>query len=123
MAFFVLLLADILATIYNVGSKKLPGMDFFVAGAVFLLCIYGSSVVSFSLAPLAFVIACIGFTQVLVMNMVNGGLKDVDHDAKGKGKTLAIALGVKVEWWELKITRAFKACAYSVVVFHIFLIL
>jgi 4-hydroxybenzoate polyprenyltransferase len=92
----ILIFADILATIYNFISKKIPGMDFFVGGAVFFLIMFGASTVSLNLTKFAIIVALIGFTQVLFMNMINGGLKDIDHDCVAGGKTVAVALGVKV---------------------------
>lgn len=143
LLFSIILIADFLATAYNFTSKKFPGMDFLVAGAILFLIFFGScsvhsatselnvefplihfrlQSVSFNLAPLAIVVAFIGFTQVLYMNMVNGGLKDIDHDSDASAKTAAVALGVKVEQGALRISTGFKSCAYSIFLIHTVLI-
>lgn len=124
LLFSIILIADFLATAYNLTSKKFPGMDFLVAGAVLFLIFFGacSSSVSFNLTPLAVAVAFIGFTQVLYMNMINGGLKDIDHDSAASAKTAAVALGVKVEQGSLRISNGFKTCAYSIFLVHTMLI-
>jgi len=95
-AIIILLLAAGSATLYNLISKKVPGMDVFVAGAVGLLTLFGSATVSMGFSFLAYDIALLAFLQVMFMNIVAGGLKDIDHDYKAGGRNLAIALGCKV---------------------------
>ncbi|MCX6663264.1 MAG: UbiA family prenyltransferase, partial [Euryarchaeota archaeon] len=41
----ILLLAYSFATVYDIASKKYPGMDLFVAGAVFFLILFGASTI------------------------------------------------------------------------------
>lgn len=118
----ILIFADILATIYNFVSKKTPGMDFFVASAVFFLIIFGAATVSLDLTRFAIIVAFIGGTQVLFMNMVNGGLKDIDHDCVAGGKTVAVALGVKVEKGKMTTPNSFRIVAYSIAFVHLFLV-
>jgi len=91
----ILVFAYILATIYNFASKKYPGMDFFVAGAVFFLIVFGAATVSIQQLlsnHLIWIVASIGAVQVLFMNMINGAIKDIDHDEKGRANTLAIEI-------------------------------
>ncbi|MDI6855952.1 MAG: UbiA family prenyltransferase [Candidatus Thermoplasmatota archaeon] len=118
----LLIIADSLATTYNFTSKKLPAMDFSVACAVYFLIIFGSATVSFNLTALAVIVALIGFAQVLYMNMINGGLKDIDHDWLANAKTVAVKLGTRVIGNNLKIPSGLKACAYSIITFHAVLI-
>ena len=118
----ILIFADILATIYNFISKKMPGMDFFVAGAVFFLIIFGAAASSTILTKFAIIVAFIGGTQVLFMNMINGGLKDIDHDCVAGGKTVAVALGLKVEKGKMTTPNSFRIVAYSIAVIHLFLV-
>jgi 4-hydroxybenzoate polyprenyltransferase len=120
-AVVVLLLAAILATIYNFISKQFAGMDIFVASAVFFLCVFGAV----SAAPdneilyvsrLGWVVCTLGGLQVLFMNIVAGGLKDIDHDSQGGGRTFAVALGCRVTGDEdrLEIPGAFRSLAYGI---------
>ncbi len=113
----ILIFADLLSTFYNFISKRYPGMDIFVTGAVFFLIIFGGATVSteklFS-TPILWIVASIGSVQVLFMNMINGALKDIDHDAEGSGRTLAIRLGAKVIDGNLIIPRSFKVVGYSI---------
>lgn len=121
--FFILIIADALATAYNITSKKLLGMDFLVAGAVCFLIIFGAATVFINLSALAIIVALIGFAQVLYMNVVNGGLKDIDHDWLANAKTLAVKLGAKTTGKSLEIPLSFKLCAYTIITTHAILVI
>jgi 4-hydroxybenzoate polyprenyltransferase len=101
------------ATIYNVLSKKYPGMDIFVAGAVFFLILVGAYAVG-RLTPLAWIVGVIGGLQVLFMNMINGAIKDIDHDKAGSARTLAIWLGARVQTGTLLLPLSFKTTGYAI---------
>jgi len=118
---FILLIAYLLATIYNIISKKYPGMDFFVASAIFFLIIFGASTVGAPTA-LAFIVALIGSIQVLFMNMINGAIKDIDHDEKGLANILAIKLGAKTKGKVITLPNSFKLVGYSIEIIRSFLI-
>ncbi len=114
------------ATVYNLASKVVPGMDVFVAGAIFFLIMFGAS---FRLAdpvlltPLAVLVALLGFGQVLFMNIVAGGLKDIDHDSQAGGTTLAWTLGCHVAPdGALRIPFRFQALAHGLELLHLTLI-
>ena len=91
-------------------------MDIFVVSAVFFLILFGASTVApdkLLTTPLVWIIAFIGAIQVLFMNMINGAIKDIDHDAKGKGNTLAIYLGAGVEKGKVTLPNSFKAKRFA----------
>lgn len=117
----ILLIAYLLATIYNIISKKYPGMDFFVASAIFFLIIFGASTVGMP-TPLAYVVALIGSIQVLFMNMINGAIKDIDHDEKGLANILAIKLGAKTKGKAITLPNSFKLVGYLIEIIRSFLI-
>jgi 4-hydroxybenzoate polyprenyltransferase len=121
----ILIIAYTLATIYNFASKKYPGMDFFVAGAVFFLILFGAATVSINQLlsnPLIWIVAFIGALQVLFMNMFNGAIKDIDHDEKGLANTLAIRLGAKTRKGVITLPTSFKTVGYAVELTRSFLI-
>lgn len=107
----ILLFAYILATIYDIKSKKYPGMDFFVASAVFFLIIFGASILG-TPTTLAWIVAFVGGIQVLFMNMINGAIKDIDHDEKGMASTLAIKLGARTHGRVVTLPISFKIVGY-----------
>lgn len=116
----ILILAVLSATLYNLVSKKFPAMDFFVSGAIFFLILFGAAVVSSNLTLFAYIISLLGFLQVMFMNAVAAGLKDIDHDALGGGNTIAVKLGARVEKnGALYIPSTFKLCAYGMELTHI----
>lgn len=104
-------------TIYDLISKKLPGMDIFVGLGVFFLILYGATTVEGSLAsvePIAWIVCILGTIQVLFMQFIAGGLKDIENDYKMGAKTLAVKLGVRVTDGKLKISNSFKTLAYGI---------
>ena len=96
-------------------------MDIFVVGAIFFLIIFGASTVG-TPTPLAWVVAAIGGLQVLFMNMINGAIKDIDHDARGMANTLAIKLGARTKGGIVALPISFKAIGYVVELTSSFLI-
>ena len=88
-------------------------MDFFVASAVFFLIVFGAATVDFP-TTLAWIVAFIGGLQVLFMNMINGAIKDIDHDAKAMANTLAIKLGARTKDGIVTLPSAFKIVGYLV---------
>lgn len=117
----ILLFAYILATIYDITSKKYPGMDFFVASAVFFLIIFGASTVG-TPTTLAWIVAFVGGIQVLFMNMINGAIKDIDHDEKGLANILAIKLGARAKGKAITLPTSFKSVGYFIEIVRSFLI-
>ena len=109
----ILTLSAISITIYDFISKKIPAMDIFVAFGIFLLIIYGAITVSSKLNNLAFITIILGTLQVFFMQFIAGGLKDAEHDYKGKAQTLAIRIGVRVQKKKMFIPLFFKILAYS----------
>jgi len=117
----ILITAYIFATIYNIASKKYPGMDFFVAGAVFFLILFGASTIG-TPNSLAWIVAFIGGLQVLFMNLINGAIKDIDHDLDGKANTLAIKLGSRINKGKIILPSSFKTIGYLIETGRIFFI-
>jgi 4-hydroxybenzoate polyprenyltransferase len=117
IVFSILLFADFLSTVYNYISKRYPLMDIFVVGAIFFLIIFGAATVSYEKlfsTPLVWIVASIGAIQVLFMNMINGAIKDIDHDAKAMANTLAIKLGAGVKKGIINIPLSFKTIGYLI---------
>lgn len=100
-------------TLYDLVSKKWPAMDVFVGGGVLLLILYGAASVAWPLTSLAWVVVGLGTLQVLFMQFIAGGLKDAENDYRSHAKTLAVALGVRVENKRLTIPLSFQALAYG----------
>lgn len=108
-----LIVGYLFATIYNMTSKKYPGMDLFVSGAVFFGILFGASTVGTPTA-LAWIVAFIGSVQVLFMNMINGAIKDIDHDEEGLANTLAIKLGARTTGGIVTLPVSFKVIGYGI---------
>jgi 4-hydroxybenzoate polyprenyltransferase len=89
-------------------------MDIFVAGAIFLLILYGSATVSINLTLLAWIVIVLGTIQVFFMQFIAGGLKDIENDFKRGARTTAIKMGVRIEKGLLKIPYSFKIFGYSI---------
>lgn len=129
---FVLALSGFLIAVYDLISKKYPFTDIFVALGVFFLIVYGASTVAGNIqgiSILAWIVGVLGSIQVLFMQIVAGGMKDIENDFKKGAKTLAIALGVRVIDGKLHVSPTFKFLAYGlqlvdlIIVFIPFIIL
>lgn len=88
-------------------------MDVFVAGGIFLLILYGATTVSINLTLLAWIVCILGPMQVLFMQFIAGGLKDIENDFKRGAKTLAVKIGVRIEGGLVRIPLSFKILGYS----------
>lgn len=119
VSMILLIFSAISITIYDFISKKKPAMDIFVAAGIFLIILYGALTVG-RLSSLALIVALLGTLQVLFMQFIAGGLKDAEHDYKGKAKTLAIKLGVRVENKKIFIPFSFKFLAYGLQAVYLF---
>jgi len=103
-------------TFYDLISKKLIGMDVFVATGVFFLVLYGAMTTVdsvYQITLLAWIVCILGSIQVLYMQFIAGSLKDIENDYNSGAKTIAIKLGVRVKDGKLKISSGFKALAYG----------
>lgn len=108
------IIALFLGTLYDIYGKKILGSDFVLAGGFFFLCLTGASTTSISFSPLVYLVGLLYFFQIVFNNAVEGGLKDIDHDALGGAKTLATRAGVRVCKGMLQTTTTFSIFAYSV---------
>ncbi|UCH71569.1 MAG: hypothetical protein JSW62_04005, partial [Thermoplasmatales archaeon] len=64
---------------------------------------------------LGWIVCILGSIQVLFMQFIAGGMKDIENDFKRGAKTLAVHLGVRVQKnGSLEIPSSFKALAYGV---------
>ena len=109
----------ILATAYDLFSKKLGGIDFILAASVAISAIFGSATVSFNFTNLAYIIWILSFIQTLNLNLIAGGIKDADHDFLMNSKHLSTRLGVKVDNGFLIVPTSFKIIAYLFAVFYV----
>lgn len=122
----ILLLSAIIITIYDKISKRYPLMDIFDSLAVFLLILYGATIVTNNLSDvtqLAWLVCILGGIQVLFMQVVPGGLKDIENDYKTGANTIAVSMGVRVSQnGFLKIPIGFKTLAYLLQMINIGLV-
>ncbi len=98
IALLCIIIADVLGLIYNIYGKRILGSDFCIALAESLLFLFGAFIVlgDRRIGILTWMLFLYIFIQVLYMNAVIGGLKDADHDYLMSAKTIALAVGVKV---------------------------
>ena len=102
----------VLATIYDLFSKQISGMDFILAMAVTMSVVFGSATVSFNFTNFTYIIWILSFIQTLNLNLIAGGIKDADHDFLLNSKHLSTRLGVKVKDGKLIVPNSFKSIAY-----------
>lgn len=106
----------LLGIIYDFYGKKIHGFsDLIIAGSLVFAFFFGASTVTISFTNVVYIVGLLIFVAIVFVNVVEGGLKDVDHDSLNGGKTLATVLGVKVEDGQLMITKKFSALACSLI--------
>jgi 4-hydroxybenzoate polyprenyltransferase len=106
-------LALLFGGLYDIYGKKIPGISDAILGSSFTFSyFFGVSTVTISFTNLVFIVGALIFVGIIFANVVEGGLKDVDHDYLGGKKTLATIMGVKVKEGKLKISRLFSTFAY-----------
>jgi len=116
-AFFIIL--------YDLISKKLPFMDIFVAMGIFFFIFYGASTVTKNIneiTTIAWLVCILGSIQVLFMQIIAGGMKDIKNDYKKGAKTGAIKLGVRINGKKLIVSNKFKFIAYFIQIINIIII-
>jgi 4-hydroxybenzoate polyprenyltransferase len=121
----ILALSALCIILYDLISKKFPFMDMLVALGIFFFILYGAStqVQQFSdITLLAWFICILGSIQVLFMQIVAGGLKDIENDYQSGAKTAAVALGVRVKNKRLYTSKSFQFLAFSIQLIDIVLI-
>jgi 4-hydroxybenzoate polyprenyltransferase len=118
--FFPLLLLAVSAffiALYDLVSKKFPLTDFFVSFGIFFLILYGASTVVGSLSELSkltWFVCVLGSIQVLYMQMIAGGMKDIENDFYHGARTLALQMGVRITDGTLQVSSRYKALAYGI---------
>jgi 4-hydroxybenzoate polyprenyltransferase len=115
----LLTLAFEFGAIYDIYGKHFAGSDFTLAAWIFFFCLFGASIVSMEFTGLLYLVAGLGFFQILFNNSIEGGLKDADHDATAGAKTLAHSLGVRVKNRRLIIPNTFRFASYSIKLAHL----
>ena len=81
-SFGVLFLSFFLMTLYNRYSKRIPGMEYILAAAVFSYGIFGALTVSDQVSVFAVIISCVAFLQWVFSVGISANLKDVEFDTK-----------------------------------------
>ncbi len=121
----ILAISGFFITVYDLISKKYPLMDIFVVLGIFFLIFYGALIAAgtFSaITPLAWIVCVLGSIQALYMQIIAGGMKDVENDFKNGARTLAIKMGIRISNGDLNISFGFKALAYALQLVNILLV-
>lgn len=118
----LLVISGSFITLYNLISKKYPFTDVFVSLGIFFLILYGAYTVEGTFSSLTgwvWFICLLGSIQTFFMQVVAGGMKDVENDYKKGAHTLAIKMGVRITQGKLHVSSAFKILAFSIQLFNI----
>ena len=116
----VLVISSFFIILYDLTSKKFPFTDILVAIGIFFLILYGAfygdtPVKNINdITKLAWIVCVLGSIQVLFMQIVAGGMKDIENDFMKGAKTLAVQMGVRIVNGNLKVSSSFKTLAYSI---------
>jgi len=103
--------------LYDLVSKKFPLTDFFVAFGIFFLVVYGASTTVDTLSEitsLGWIVCTLAAIQVLFMQIIAGGMKDIENDYRHGARTMAIKMGVRVVDGKLFVSLRYKLLAYGI---------
>lgn len=117
------LIGIFLASIYDLFSKRIIGMDFILAASVTTGVVFGAATVSFQFSFLVQILCILAFIQTLNLNLIAGGIKDADHDFMISSKHISTRLGVQVKNGIFLIPNSFKFLAYLFGVAYAFIVL
>jgi len=116
MALLCIVIAGMLGSIYNLYGKKIPGSDFFVSTSMAFIFLSGALAVGIP-NVITWIIFILTFNQALHMNVIEGGIKDADHDYIMGVKNIALSSGVKVDGGKIFIPISFKAFGMGIRLF------
>jgi 4-hydroxybenzoate polyprenyltransferase len=112
----ILVVSAFFIVLYDLVSKRVLLTDFFVAIGIFSLVMYGASTTVASISdftPLTWVVCTLAAIQVLFMQLIAGGMKDIENDYRHGARTMAIYLGVRVVEGKLIVSSSYKALSYG----------
>ncbi len=119
---FILFIPILCVTLYNLTSKKIVFADILLGIGMFFFIFYGAIAQGTpvdKLPILVWVICLLGAIQVLFMNIVEGGFKDIGNDARQKAHTVAVRLGLRVIETKIHVPLRFKFIAYTLQITNI----
>ena len=122
-SFLALLGAFFFMSLYNKYSKRLPGMEYVLGGAVLLYGLFGALTVSDEISPLVFIIAFVGLLQWVFSVGVSANLKDVEFDTRLGIRTTPVLFGVHVIGNQLKKPMSFIMYTYGIKLVHLFVLM
>ena len=125
LSIIILIISALFITLYDITSKKFPLTDIFVAIGIFFLILYGASTsveTIDQITVLAWIVCLLGAIQAFFMNIVAGGLKDIENDFKKGAKTIAVKMGVRVINKQLKVYLIYKIIAYAIQLLDILIV-
>ena len=115
ISIFLLFIPIICVTLYNIYSKKIPFADILLAIGMFFFIFYGAfsqQVELYNLPQLVWIICSLGSIQMLSINVIAGGFKDIVNDARQGAKTGAMVLGLNINKNKIKSSKSFKIITY-----------
>ncbi|MCX6666537.1 MAG: UbiA prenyltransferase family protein [Euryarchaeota archaeon] len=112
----LLVIPTVCVTLYNILSKRIPFADILLAIGMFFFILYGAASQQggfIHLPMLVWIVCILGTIQMLSINVIMGGFKDVENDASQGARTGAMILGMYIRKKEIHISRSFIAVAYA----------
>jgi len=122
-SFLILGIAGILGGSYNLYGKKIPGSEILVSAGLSFYCIFGASTVSLNIPNTIYIIAILFFIDSVFMHVVQGGIKDADHDFLEKAKNITTLWGVKVKNGKLIIPKSYIVFSFFLKFLFLFFVI
>jgi len=120
-ALLCITLAGLLGFFYDIYGKRFFGSDFLLALGISFVFLFGA--LSFGKPnDITWIVFILIFNNIVHMNAVEGGIKDVDHDFMMNTKNFALQSGVYMDKEKLIIPLRFKIFSMGIRLFSVFLL-
>ncbi len=103
-------------TLYNLYGKKFPFADVFLVIGMFFFIMYGASFQQSAflhLPRLSWIICFLGASLMLLINIIQGGFKDIENDRSHGARTGVMTLGLRISENKVSASGLFKGVAYA----------
>lgn len=121
IALAVFTISIALAGIYNLIGKKFAGIDFLLGGWAFFLCLFGAIVFTLNITFAVYVFASLILLQWWFANIIEGGVKDAEHDFSIGVKNTTTLWGVRVNRGKLVVPLSYKIFGFSLTIGYVIL--
>ena len=122
VALTMLTISIAFAGIYNLIGKQYAGVDFLLGVWAFFFCLFGAYAFTSEAGLFVYIIATLILFQWWFANIVEGGVKDAEHDFDIGVRNTTTAWGVRVMGDKLAMPRSYQAFGFILTLWYIIIV-